>query len=146
LTGTTRLRTHPRSRKREWRASWPAAGRMTHYVHRMLEHSGGAQKRAEVKNIVNGRRPHCSLLWLKIRKPRNDRAAPMKPGLRGFGFQLLYAGRRSTVDGDAARLHGLGNFPYQLDLEQAVANATALHLDVSAKLNWHLKCRVEMPR
>src|SRR6185369_6407879 len=60
-----------------------------------------------------------------------DRAAPTKPGLGGFGFQLLlYIVRRHTVDRDAARLHCFRDFPYQLNLEQAVIEPGALHLHV----------------
>ena len=39
-------------------------------------------------------------------------------------------GSRRAVDGDPPRLHGLGNFPDQFDLEQAVVEGRALDLDV----------------
>jgi hypothetical protein len=39
-------------------------------------------------------------------------------------------GGRSAVDGDPPRLHGLGDFPDQLDLEQAVVEGRALHPDL----------------
>ena len=48
---------------------------------------------------------------------------------------------RRAVDGDAPRLHGLGDFPDQLDLEQAVVEGRALHLDVVRQVELPL----EMP-
>ena len=37
---------------------------------------------------------------------------------------------RRAIDGDAPRLHGLGHLAHQLNLEQAIVEAGALHLYV----------------
>jgi hypothetical protein len=36
----------------------------------------------------------------------------------------------NATDGDAPRLHGLGNFPDQFDRQQAVFECRVLHLDI----------------
>src|SRR6202035_3348231 len=59
-----------------------------------------------------------------------------------LGLDLMDVVRcRRAVDGDAPRLHGLGDFPDQLDLEQAVVEGRALHLDVVREVELPL----EMP-
>src|ERR1700721_3043188 len=65
--------------------------------------------------------------------PRVGRRAA-SPEANGSGRLLLdlmdVVAARCTVDGDPPRLHGLGDFADQIDLEQAVVEARALHLDV----------------
>src|ERR1700744_4032512 len=52
-----------------------------------------------------------------------------------LGLDLMDIARcRRAVDGDAPRLHGLGDFPYQIDLEQAVFEGDALHMDVGGEV------------
>jgi hypothetical protein len=50
-------------------------------------------------------------------------------GRLGLDLMDVVGGRRA-VDCDPPLLHGLGDFPDQLDLEQAVVEGRALHLDV----------------
>jgi hypothetical protein len=47
-----------------------------------------------------------------------------------LGFEMCYVAGASTIDGDPPRLHGLRDFPNQLDLQQSVIERPALHLDV----------------
>ena len=53
----------------------------------------------------------------------------MTVGRLGLDLMDVVGGRRA-VDCDPPLLHGLGDFPDQLDLEQAVVEGRALHLDV----------------
>ena len=50
--------------------------------------------------------------------------------LRRFAFELMHVAGRRAIDGDLPRLHGLGDFPEHLDLEQAVVERRALHLNI----------------
>ena len=43
-----------------------------------------------------------------------------KLDLRGLASQLLHVAGRCAVDGDLLRLHRLGYFPEQLNLQQAI--------------------------
>ena len=51
-------------------------------------------------------------------------------GLRRLGFELLDVSDRDAIDGNTPRLHGLGDFPDQLDFQQAVLERRASHLHV----------------
>src|ERR1700722_8746428 len=52
-----------------------------------------------------------------------------------LGLDLVdVVGARCAVDGDPPRLHGFGDFSDQFDLEQAVVEARALHLDIVGKV------------
>ena len=53
----------------------------------------------------------------------------MTVGRLGLDLMDVVGGRRA-VDCDPPLLHGLGDFPDQLDLEQAVVEGCALHLDI----------------
>ena len=44
-----------------------------------------------------------------------------------------------SIDGDPPRLHGLGNFPDQFDLEQAVVEGRVLDLDVVGQVELPLE-------
>ena len=46
--------------------------------------------------------------------------------LRGFAFELMHVAGRSAIDGNSPRLHRLGDFPEQLDFQQAVLERGAL--------------------
>ena len=48
-----------------------------------------------------------------------------KLNLHGFAFELMHVAGGCAIDGDLPWLHGLGNFPDQLDLEQAVVKRRA---------------------
>ena len=51
----------------------------------------------------------------------------------------MHVGRRRAIDGDPPRLHGLGDFPDQFDLEQAVVEGCILDLDVVGQVELPLE-------
>src|ERR1700693_3222653 len=57
--------------------------------------------------------------------------------LRGLAFELMHVAGRCAVDGNPPRFHRLGDFPEQLDLQQAVLERGTPHLDIV--------CEVELP-
>jgi hypothetical protein len=59
--------------------------------------------------------------------------------LRGLTFELMHVVGRRAVDGNLPRLHRLGDFPEQLDLQQAVLERGTLHLDIVSKVELSLE-------
>src|SRR6476659_3937351 len=59
--------------------------------------------------------------------------------LRGLAFELMHVAGRCAVDGNSPRLHRLGNFPEQLDLQQAVLERGAPHLDIVGEIELSLE-------
>src|ERR1700730_2585161 len=56
-----------------------------------------------------------------------------------LAFELMHAAGRCAVNGDPPRLHRLGDLPEQLDLEQAILESRALHLDIIGKIELPLE-------
>src|SRR5436190_7153132 len=54
--------------------------------------------------------------------------------LRGAGGLGLDDLRRAVADRDLARLLGLGDFPLEVDVQQAMIQAGALHYDIVGEL------------
>src|SRR4029077_4420410 len=59
--------------------------------------------------------------------------------LRCLAFELIHVAGRCAVDGNSPRLHRLGNFPEQLDLQQAVLERGAPHLDIVGEIELSLE-------
>src|SRR6476659_2544719 len=59
--------------------------------------------------------------------------------LRGLAFELMHVAGRCAVDGNSPRLHRLGNFPEQLDLQQDVLERGAPHLDIVGEIELSLE-------
>jgi len=103
----------------------------------MVEHRARVKKGVEVEYvIVRGRRPHGCLHsmtpgYCRAGSPRGD--SPTGGRLGGLALDLGDLDGRGTVDRDAARLHGLGNFALQLDEEESVLEASTLDLDMVRK-------------
>ena len=67
-----------------------------------------------------------SSIHRRVVMPRVRRRA----ALDVISIDLMNVAGRCAVNGDAPRLHGLGNFPQQFDLQQAVVEGRALYLYV----------------
>src|ERR1700755_2678791 len=72
-----------------------------------------------------------SSILRRMPRPRVERRAAKADQSGRLALDLMdVAGVRCTVDGDLPRLHGFGGFADQLNLEQAVVEGRALHLDI----------------
>src|SRR5882762_1452726 len=63
--------------------------------------------------------------------------------LSSFAFELMNVSSWRAINANPPRLHGLGDFPDQFDLEQAIVEGSALHLHVigKAELSFELSGR-----
>src|SRR6185437_9833089 len=96
---------------------------------------------ASSRNRIRCREPRSSAAWLPP-IPRRVEGLPRgisraarsilatQSGSGGLGFDLGHVARGGSADRNATRLHRFGDFPLQLDDEQAVLEAGALDLDV----------------
>src|ERR1700678_2484953 len=112
-------------RTQEWRPSWISTARDA--PPRLLDDRRrfrGAAARRSQKHCRRKRSwAACSppfLDELRCRAPSDARHTPEVNESGRFGLDLMDVISGCTVDGDPPRLHGLGDFPDQLDLEQAV--------------------------
>src|SRR3954454_23722546 len=65
-----------------------------------------------------------------------------RPNSGGFAFELMHVAGRRGIDGNSPRLHGFRDFPDQFDLEQAVLERGAVHLNIIGQV----KLPLERPR
>jgi len=110
--------------------------RMGDNVVRVLETRAGMQKMIDIDNVGSGsgRRPHGNLHSKTIlRSAAHPRVRGNKrlSGLRRQ-FTDIVGGR--AIDGDAPRLHGLGHFTHELNLEQAIVELSTFHLHIIGKV------------
>src|ERR1700688_3784452 len=59
--------------------------------------------------------------------------------LRGLAFELMHVAGWCAVDGNSPRLHRLGDFPEQLDLQKAIIKRGAPHLDIVGEIELPLE-------
>ena len=69
-------------------------------------------------------------------QPDNEAGPPRSNCSSRLGFELMDV---AAVDGDPPRLHGLGDFPDQFDLEQPVVERGVLDLDVVGQVELPLE-------
>src|SRR5690242_3826557 len=74
--------------------------------------------------------PSFSFHWGSTDRSRAAIGRRPSPILRLSGALLFDLRPRSNADGNAPRLHRLGNFPHELDLQQAILECRAFDLDV----------------
>src|SRR6185312_15586031 len=136
---TTRSRTRPTPMKPGWRASPQGSGRDGRP--RPAGVRTWCRDEASSRIRIHRREARSSAAWLPP-IPRRVEGLPRgisraarsilatQSGSGGLGFDLGHVARGGAADRNAARLHRFGDFPLQLDDEQAVLEAGALDLDV----------------